>query len=47
VVMNDVSATEIRSLAGKCQYENLAALLSQPVVKYLEKYGIYQESNED
>lgn len=47
VVMNDVSATEIRSLAGKCPYEKLAALLSQPVVKYLEKYGIYQESNED
>jgi nicotinate-nucleotide adenylyltransferase len=47
VVMKAVSATQIRSLASKGRYDELASLLSPPVVKYIEKYGIYQESNED
>ena len=47
VVMEDVSATKIRSMARKGRYDELAMLLSPPVVKYIEKYGIYQESNED
>jgi len=47
VVMKDVSATRVRSLASTGLYDELATLLSPPVVKYIEKYGIYQESNED
>jgi nicotinate-nucleotide adenylyltransferase len=47
VVMKDVSATQIRSVASKGRYDELAMLLSPPVVEYIEKYGIYQESNED
>ncbi|HJX90308.1 MAG TPA: nicotinate-nucleotide adenylyltransferase [Pyrinomonadaceae bacterium] len=47
VVMKDVSATQIRSMASKGRYDELTKLLSIPVVKYIEKYGIYQESNED
>jgi nicotinate-nucleotide adenylyltransferase len=47
VVMKDVSATQIRSLGSKGRYDELTKLLSPPVVKYIKKYGIYQESNED
>ena len=47
VVMKDVSATRVRSLASKGLYDELVTLLSPPVVKYIKKYGIYQESNED
>jgi nicotinic acid mononucleotide adenylyltransferase len=47
VVMKDVSATQVRSLASKGLYDELVTLLSPPVVKYIEKYGVYQESNED
>jgi len=34
-------------LASKGLYDELVTLLSPTVVKYIEKYGIYQESNED
>jgi nicotinic acid mononucleotide adenylyltransferase len=47
VVMKDVSATRVRALASKGLYDELVTLLSPTVVKYIEKYGIYQESNED
>jgi nicotinate-nucleotide adenylyltransferase len=47
VVMKDVSATQIRSLGSNGRYDELTKLLSPPVVKYIKKYGIYQESNED
>ena len=46
VVMKDVSATQIRSLANAGRYEELSRLVSPTVAKYIEKYGIYRESHE-
>jgi nicotinate-nucleotide adenylyltransferase len=46
VVLNDVSATNIRKLASEGQYEDLAGLLPGPVFEYIKKYGIYRELNE-
>jgi nicotinate-nucleotide adenylyltransferase len=46
VVMKDVSATQIRSFAHQGRFEELEKLVSPPVAQYIEKYGIYQESNE-
>ena len=46
VVMKDVSATKIRSLANINRFDELATLVSPAVAKYIEKYGIYRESNE-
>ena len=46
VVMNDVSATNIRRLASEGRYEELVNLLPGPVLEYLKKYGIYREFNE-
>jgi nicotinic acid mononucleotide adenylyltransferase len=46
VVMNDVSATNIRRLASEGRYEELVELLPGPVFEYVKKYGIYRELNE-
>jgi len=46
VVMRDVSATQIRGLAARQKFAELESLLPRAVVHYIEKYGIYQESNE-
>jgi len=46
VVMKDVSATEIRALAGHGGLADLTELVPGPVAKYIKKYRIYQESNE-
>ena len=45
-VMKDVSATQIRSLSRDGRFEELSPLVPQAVIRYIEKYGIYQESNE-
>lgn len=46
VVMNDVSATNIRRLASEGRTDELANLLPAPVLEYIRKYGIYRNSNE-
>lgn len=45
-VMKDVSATEVRRVASKGEYEQLAKLVPEPVSEYIGKYGIYRKSNE-
>ena len=46
VVMNDVSATNIRRLANEGRADELVDLLPGPVLEYIKKYGIYRELNE-
>lgn len=46
IVMEDVSATEVRRLASAERYEELIKLVPAPVTEYIEKYGIYRKSNE-
>src|SRR5215216_5179207 len=46
VVMNDVSATNIRRLAREGRFEELTDLLPEPVLEYIKKYEIYRELNE-
>ena len=46
VVMNDVSATNIRRLASEGRIEELEGLVPGPVLEYIRKYGIYRELNE-
>jgi len=46
VVMNDVSATNIRRLASEGRTDELAGFLPGPVLEYIRKYGIYRELNE-
>lgn len=46
VVMNDVSATNIRRLASEGRTDELVNLLPGPVLAYIKKYGIYRELNE-
>ena len=46
VVMNDVSATNIRRLASEGRIEKLEQLVPGPVLEYIRKYGIYRELNE-
>ena len=41
VVMNDVSATNIRRLASDGRTDELGDLLPGPVLEYIKKYGIY------
>ncbi|HSE33087.1 MAG TPA: nicotinate-nucleotide adenylyltransferase [Pyrinomonadaceae bacterium] len=45
-VMKDISATEVRRVAGEGRYEELAKLVPEPVAEYIAKYGIYRKSNE-
>jgi nicotinate-nucleotide adenylyltransferase len=42
VVMNDVSATNIRRLASEGRTEDLKELVPGPVLEYIRKYGIYR-----
>jgi nicotinate-nucleotide adenylyltransferase len=46
VVMEDVSATNIRRLASEGRMEELTGLIPGPVLEYIKKYGIYRELNE-
>jgi nicotinate-nucleotide adenylyltransferase len=46
VVMNDVSATNIRRLASEGRMEELVKFLPRPVLDYIQKYGIYRDLNE-
>jgi nicotinate-nucleotide adenylyltransferase len=46
VVMNDVSATNIRRLASEGRIEKLEQLVPGPVLEYIRKYGVYRELNE-
>lgn len=43
VVMNDVSATNIRRLASEGRMEELVKFLPRPVLDYINKYGIYRD----
>ena len=42
VVMNDVSATNIRRLAREGRMDELVSNVPGPVLEYIKKYGIYQ-----
>jgi len=46
VVVNGVSATNIRRLASEGRTEELKGLVPGPVLEYIRKYGIYRELNE-
>ena len=46
VVMNVISATEIRRLAKEDRFEDLNTLVPQPVAEYITKYRIYRDSHE-
>ena len=46
VVMRDVSATQIRSLAVERRFRELTQFVPESVANYIQKYAIYQESNE-
>ena len=46
VVMKDISATQIRTFAAAEQFEEVAARVPATVAYYIQKYEIYQESNE-
>jgi len=45
-VMNDISATNIRRLASEGRYGELEQMVPGAVAEYIQKYGIYQDSNE-
>jgi len=46
IVMRDVSATRIRTLANEGQVQELSQLVVEPVADYIQKYALYRESNE-
>jgi len=46
IVMRDVSATQIRSLAVQRRFQELTQFMPVSVANYIEKYAIYQEPNE-
>ena len=46
IVMRDVSATQIRSLAVQRRFRELTQLVPVSVADYIRKYAIYQEPNE-
>jgi len=46
IVMRDVSATQIRSLAVEGRFGDLTRFVPVSVANYIEKYAIYQEPNE-
>lgn len=45
-VMQDVSATNIRRLAGEGRMDEVARLVPGPVAEYIRKYEIYRDTNE-
>jgi nicotinic acid mononucleotide adenylyltransferase len=42
VVMNDVSATNIRRLASEGRTHEMEGMVPGPVLEYIRKYGIYE-----
>ena len=46
VVMKEVSATDIRRLAGENRFDELQEFLPLAVLEYIRKYEIYRELNE-
>jgi nicotinate-nucleotide adenylyltransferase len=46
IVMRDVSATQIRSLAAERRFRELTQFVPDSVANYIKKYAIYQEPNE-
>ena len=46
VVMQDISATNIRRLASEGRTEELVKVVPGPVLDYIKKYRIYREVNE-
>lgn len=46
VVMNNVSATQVRRLARQGRTDELVNLVPGPVLEYIKKYRIYRELNE-
>ena len=46
IVMKDVSATQIRTLAAEEKFQELKQFLPDSVADYIQKYAIYQEQNE-
>ena len=46
VVMNDVSATQVRQLAREGRTDELVNVVPGPVLEYIKKYSIYRELNE-
>jgi nicotinate-nucleotide adenylyltransferase len=45
-VMKDISATDIRRLAGERRFAEIEQLVPAPVAEYIKKYEIYRDSNE-
>jgi len=46
IVMNDVSATQIRRLVREGRTDELVNVVPGPVLEYIKKYRIYRELNE-
>jgi nicotinate-nucleotide adenylyltransferase len=46
VVLQDVSATEIRRVAGAGGFDELKTLVSEPVAEYIKKYELYRDLHE-
>jgi nicotinate-nucleotide adenylyltransferase len=46
VAMKDISATQIRRVAGEGRFDQLANLVPEPVTEYIKKYRLYRETNE-
>jgi nicotinate-nucleotide adenylyltransferase len=46
VVLQDVSATEIRRAAGAGRFDELKTLVSEPVAEYIKKYELYRDLHE-
>jgi nicotinate-nucleotide adenylyltransferase len=46
VVMQDISATEIRRVASKGRFDELISLVSEPVAEYIKKYELYRDLHE-
>jgi nicotinate-nucleotide adenylyltransferase len=46
IVMRDISATTIRTLAREGRFSELAQVVPEPVAEYIQKYALYRESNE-
>jgi len=46
VAMKDISATEIRRVAGAGRFDQLTGLVPDAVLEYIKKYRLYRDSNE-
>jgi nicotinic acid mononucleotide adenylyltransferase len=45
-VLKDISATDIRRLAGEGRFDEVEKLVPAPVAEYIRKYEIYRDTNE-